>query len=387
MKKTFKKNLILAPMIGASLSMVLLIGQSLFCQINSISQFKPLIIDIPVIELIEEFTEEFTKSIEDFPKQLGQNFIVGISGRALDEETKKILRYIRPAGIILYYKNYNSLSQFEELIEELQEISFADTNFPFFIMLDEEPGGATRLNLFKNVLPSAAPDWETIKDDVKVLRKAGINVELAPLCDFPFNDDSFIKRRIPAENVEDLIEFNQTFINLLCRYEILATLKHFPGMGIFADDPHKKIPRSDISQEVLDESLRIFQNGIDSGADFVMTGHAVYENIDPDNSATLSSEIVTGLLKERLDFQGLVITDDLSSMPFITNEEMTLADASVQAIKAGHHLIVFSHELKKTEKIFDEILVKAQDDSELKSIIKDNYLKIVDFKKERLTEN
>jgi len=82
---------------------------------------------------------------------LGQNFVVGISGTTLDEQTKKFLEQIKPAGVILYSRNYQTRDQLKNLITELQEFAKTTTNHHYFIMIDEEPGGATRLNLFKNV--------------------------------------------------------------------------------------------------------------------------------------------------------------------------------------------------------------------------------------------
>lgn len=313
-------------------------------------------------------------------EKLGQNLVVGIPGPTLDERTKEILHYIKPAGIVLYRRNYKSYSQLKDLISQLQKISNEDTGLFYFIMLDEEPDGAMRFGLLKNVFPLEIPDWKTIENDIRILADIGINVELAPVADFPFNNDAFVKRRVPVKSVEDLIAFNRTFISLLKEYRISATLKHFPGMGIFIEDPHEKIPHSNIQQEVLNKSLKIFKDGIENGADFVMTGHAVYENIDPNITATFSSKIVRDLLIHQLGFQGIIITDDLSDMP-LAIKEINLAEAGIQALKAGHHLIMYSHKLEKTKDIFDEIYRRIENDFELQSIIESNYQKIIEFKK------
>lgn len=332
------------------------------------------------ISSVENESGDRNNSNENLKEKLGQNLIVGVPNTVLDEKTKEILHYIKPAGIVLYRRNYESDSQIKDLIAQLQKISYENTETFYFIMLDEEPEGAMRFGLLKNIFSLGLPDWKTIEKDISALADIGINVELAPIADFPFNKDTFIKRRVPVENVEDLIAFNRTFIDLLKKYKISATLKHFPGMGIFIEDPHRELPRSTIQQEVFNESLKIFKDGIDYGADFVMTGHAAYENIDPDNIATFSFKIVKDLLIKQLSFQGIVITDDLSDMP-LAIKEINLTDAAIQALKAGHHLIMFSHKLEKTKEIFDEILTKVEIDPELQSLVRDNYQKIIDFKK------
>ena len=311
---------------------------------------------------------------------LGQNFVVGISGKTLDEETKKFLQQIKPAGVILYYRNYQTHNQFKNLIAELQEFAKDTTDYHYFIMIDEEPGGATRLNLFKNVFDFGIPEWGQIEQDIKEMASVGINVDLAPLADFPFNENTFIKRRIQAHNPTALTDFNRKFIALLQENHISATLKHFPGMGVFVDDPHKKLPYVSTDQKILDESIKLFKNGVDADANFVMTGHAVYDDIDPDVPATLSKKITTDILRDNLVFEGLTITDDLSDMPFIIGRKIDLAEATAESLKAGHNLVIFSHNPNKTLNVFEKLLQHLHNDQELKSIVEQNYRNVVLFK-------
>jgi len=313
---------------------------------------------------------------------LGQNFVVGIPGKILDEETKRFLQQIKPAGVILYSRNYQTRDQLKNLIAELQKFAKATTDHYYFIMIDEEPGGATRLNLFKNVFDFGFPEWDQIERDIKEMASVGINVDLAPLADFPFNEDTFIKKRIQAHNPTALTEFNKKFIALLQENNISATLKHFPGMGVFVDDPHKKLPYVSTDQKILDESIKLFKNGIDAGANFVMTGHGVYDDIDPNVPATLSKKITTDILRGNLGFEGLAITDDLSDMPFIIGKNIDLTEATAESLEAGHNLVIFSHNPDKMVGIFDKLLKRIQNDPELKSVVEKNYRKVVFFKQQ-----
>jgi beta-N-acetylhexosaminidase len=377
MKIKLRKTLILLTISVIFLSSSILIAKSHNLNNNKIkNKYDVLIKNV--------FKKEYDTD-DELRKKLGQNLIVGIPGPVLDKKIIEILHYIRPAGIVLYNRNYKNHSQLKDLITQLQKISIEDTGFFYFIMIDEEPEGATRLDLLKNSFILGLPDWIKIEKGISSLRDIGINVNLAPIADFPFNSDSFVKRRIPVKNVKDLIEFNRTFINLLKKYKISATLKHFPGMGIFIKDPHRELLYSNIEKEFLDKSLDIFRKGIKDGADFIMTNHAVYENIDPNNSATFSFKIVNDLLIKQLGFQGIVITDDLSDMPLAV-KGINLSEAAIKALKAGHNLIMFSHKLERTKDIFDEIFEKAKIDSELQSIIENNYQKITNFKKNYLNK-
>jgi beta-N-acetylhexosaminidase len=316
-------------------------------------------------------------------EQLGQTFVVGIPGQTLDAETESLLRQIKPGGIVLYRRNFASAAQLEQLIARLQTLARQTTRQPYLIMIDEEPGGATRLGLFSNVFAFGEPDWIQIERDISVLEKLGINVELAPVADYPFNRNSFIRSRVPANSVQALTVFNKRFIELLARHGISATLKHFPGMGAFRTDPHRELPAGRVPPGGLDESLRIFQDGITAGAGLVMTGHAVYTNVDPGRPATLSSRIVTGILRRQMKFQGLVITDDLSEMPFLEGTRMTLDQATCEALKAGHNMVLFSHKLRATRTVLDQVLAAAQSDPRLRALIGKDYARIVAFKQNR----
>ncbi len=312
--------------------------------------------------------------------QLGQNFIVGIEGKTLDDKTSQILEKIKPAGIVLYYRNYENPSQLKELISNLQSLALKTTNHPYFIMIDEEPGGATRLDLFNNIFAFGEPNWVQIEKDVKIMQGLGINVDLAPIADFAFDNNTFIKDRIPAHDINHLENFNQKFIALLNQNHILATLKHFPGMGVFVDDPHETLPYANPDNSVISKSINIFKDGINNGADFVMTCHGVYDDIDPNNPATLSKKITTDILRNQVGFKGIAITDDLSEMPFTIDKKIDLSQATAQAIEAGHNLVLFSHRPEETEIIFDKLLTIVGKDPELKSLVAQNYIKIVSLK-------
>ena len=310
---------------------------------------------------------------------LGSNFVLGIMGEELDDGTKDIIKEIKPAGIILYSRNCKNKEQLGKLISDLQQTAKEIGHYKFFIMIDEEPGGATRLGTFDDVFLSGKPDWKEIGSRTAAMAEMGINVNLAPVADYPFNQNSFIARRIPVKSVEELLEFNRKFIGISQENNVSAVLKHFPGMGFFTEDPHKKIPDSEINEENFKKSLSIFKDGIDAGADLVMIGHAVYENIDS-NITTLSSKMIKGTLVGQLGFKGLIITDDMSDMPLLVNKKMTMAEAVAEALKAGNTMVLFSHRPESTKEIFEEVVEKGQEDSDFKRVANENYREIIKFK-------
>lgn len=315
-------------------------------------------------------------------EMLGSNFVIGFMGTEIDSKTRDIIKDIKPSGIIIYTRNCENGKQLKKLIMDLQEIAREINHQKFFIMIDEEPAGATRINAFRNAFLSGKPDWEIIRQDMEVMSDMGINVDLAPVADYAFNNNSFIKQRIVTETIEDLIYFNNNFIKIAQENNISATLKHFPGMGFFEEDPHKKIPDSEVNQENFKKSLAIFKSSIDVGVDFVMMGHAIYENIDKDITS-LSRKIIKDVLVEELGFKGLIITDDMADMPLLVGRKIEMDEATIEAIKAGNNLVLFSHRPENTQDIFYRVLERGQKDPEFREIVKQNYQKIIDFKNKR----
>lgn len=326
------------------------------------------------------FVENTAKEKKTYEEMLGSNFVVGFDGIAIDEKTREIIKYIKPAGIILYARNCKNGEQLKELINDLQKIAKETSEYKYFIMIDEEPGGATRIGAFDDVFDSGEPNWTKINSNIGVMSNIGINVNLAPVCDYPFNGDSFIKRRISANSVEDLISFNEKFIEISERNNVSTVLKHFPGMGFFTTDPHKKIPISSVKADIFNKSLNIFENGINNGSNFVMIDHAVYTDID-ENIATLSPKIIKDILINQLGFKGIIITDDMSDMPILVGKKMEIDEATIDAIEAGNNMVMFSHRPESTKKIFDMVLKKGAENDAFKVVIKQNYEKIANFKK------
>jgi beta-N-acetylhexosaminidase len=312
-------------------------------------------------------------------EKLGQNLIVGIPYKELDAQSEAILREIKPAGIVLYQRNFENFDQVTLLIKKLQKISQETSQKPYFIMLDEEPDGANRMGLLKDIFPLGNPNWMKIEKDIQILSSIGINIELAPLADFPFLPNSFIAKRIPFKTPENLKAFNQTFIHLLQKNHVFATLKHFPGLGLFSDDPHHQFIQTQSDEEIVKKSMVLFKDGITSGTKFVMTSHAQYDKLDPANPATFSKILVTEYLVNQLGFKGIITTDDLSDMP-LSIEGLNLVDAGESALEAGHNLIMFSHQLPKTKSIFNELLQRVKQEKELQKIVERNYEKIITFK-------
>lgn len=110
-----------------------------------------------------------------------------------------------------------------------------------------------------------------------------------------------------------------------------------------------------------------------------MTSHALYDHLDKENLATFSKVIVTDKLQHELGFEGIIITDDISDMP-LSIKGLNIAEAGIKALEAGHQMIMYSHRLSRTKRVFDHLLRKAEEDAQFLELLTRNYQKIIENK-------
>lgn len=311
---------------------------------------------------------------------VGQNLIIGVQGSVLTDANVAFLEKVKPGAIVLYKFNIESDEQITAFIKDLQVIAIRTTGMPYLIMIDEEPGGATRLGIFRDAFPEIQPNWDAIRHDIQKLKKIGINVALSPLADLPLGGmKGSVSHRMPIRTHDELVDFNTKYMALLREYGIAATLKHFPGIGITEGDTHKLLIRSTVSTSTVMQAIDIFRDGIQGGADFVMTSQAIYNAVDPKHSATVSPTLI-GTLRDDLRFKGLVITDDMINMPTGNPEKMETEDAIVAAFKAGQSMVMLGSFRAYISEMYDKLLVAYKNDPDLRHVLDSNYHRITEYK-------
>lgn len=310
---------------------------------------------------------------------VGHNLVVGIQGKTVGTSTIDFLKKVKPAGIVLYKYNIGKENQFRELIKKLQEIAHQTIGGDYLIMLDEEPGGASRLGLFKGDINSTTT-WEIFYNDAGKLKELGINVVLSPLADYEFGGRSFLHSRLhPFSNTEDMISFNNKFILLLKEKGIDSTLKHFPGLGFIKENTHTGIRRTDVSLLKVMESVDVFRRSLEANPGFLMLNNAIYDSIDPINSASLSGALVD-LVRKDLLFDGIIITDDIVNMPIGNPERMSIKDSAVGLLKAGNNIVLLGSRQDTEMEVYLHLLELYNKDISFRDILNKNYLKIIDYK-------
>jgi beta-N-acetylhexosaminidase len=286
---------------------------------------------------------------------LGQILLVGVPGLEIDSETARLFRKVQPGGYILFGRNVQSVSQLRKLINDLRDLSQIEP----IITIDQEGGRVSRLKLIGNEPPNAQQlrikgDPALIREHGRVtgelLRLFGFNLDLCPVLDISFDDDAdnSLRGRCYGTSVKEVIDFAGAFNEALLGTGILSCGKHFPGYAAATLDPHNELPRIDRSREELDRTelaiFREFANRVSS----MMVCHAWYPALDPEKTpASLSHAIVTDLLVSELDFDGLIMTDDLD-MGAIIKEEGLVATME-RAMLAGNHLAMICHRVHLIE--------------------------------------
>lgn len=289
--------------------------------------------------------------------------LIGLPGLALDRETDSFLRAHPPAGVVLFKYNVSpERGQIVELTKALQKISLETVGKPMIIGIDQEGGTVKRLPPPFGQYPDAAsygPGGEEAVyrwglDQGRELKDLGLTMNFAPVLDInALGTEGYMSSRAFGEDPETVADLGTAAIRGLQEAGVAACAKHFPGMGQTALDPHKPVvPEVDRSLEEMREwELVPFRRAISAGVEAIMTSHLIYTSLDPDRVASLSPVIMTDLLRGELDYQGLIITDDLE-MGAITRDGSP-EEAAQEALAAGADLAMLCQTFEAYQRFVD----------------------------------
>jgi len=254
-------------------------------------------------------------------QMLGQKLIFGFQGETLSEEIKELIREYKIGNVILFLRNCRTADQLRRLCAEIQELILAETGCPAFIVIDQEGGMVTRLPSDAVNVPGAMaiaatgdPENARIASEITIrqLRGLGANFNMAPVLDVNNNPaNPVIGVRSFGDIPEQVAAFGVASAQPYEGSGILCCGKHFPGHGDTAVDSHLGLPRVDKTLEELERvELVPFRAAVEAGIPAIMISHVMFPNIVKEEvPCTMSREIITGLLKEKMGFQGLVLTD------------------------------------------------------------------------------
>lgn len=300
---------------------------------------KPSLVDETLVGMT--LHEKVCQMMFVTPEELTGEDGVTVAGDA----TRQALENYPVGGIVYFAKNLESQDQVKEMIDNSQKYS----SIGLFVATDEEGGVVNRLMdtvgttyigsmyYYKDDGDETAyENAYTIANDMSAL---GFNLDFAPVADVWSNpDNTVIGERAYSDDYAQAAELVGNAVKGFNDGGVMCTLKHFPGHGDTAEDSHYSsayVHRT--KEEIMADEMQPFRSGIEAGAEFVMVGHLIVPDID-EVPATLSYKIATGILRDELKFEGVVITDSFEMESIADN--YSVDDAVVMSVKAGMDMIL-----------------------------------------------
>jgi beta-N-acetylhexosaminidase len=280
-------------------------------------------------------------------EEVGQMLVADFIGTDVNSELAAKIQQYHIGGIILYNRNYYSANSLRTLDQHIQ----ADAKIPLFIAVDQEGGTVDRMSIIDGSRPSA--EWLGNHNDPAYVRQIGaedgqsmyslgVNVNLAPVVDVQNVPDSqtYMAWRMFGWTPDKVTTMAGAYLDGLQSQHVIGTLKHFPGLGSIGGDPHDFRVTLNRSLGDLDRiDWAPYRALLSTGnVGMIMTTHVTVSAVDPSRPTTVSYPVTTGILRNKLGFQGVIITDDIY-MNSLMSWSYSLADRVIGAVQAGDDLI------------------------------------------------
>ena len=312
--------------------------------------------------------------------KIAQMLMVGIGGHEFTRTEWEICRRHGFGGFILFSRNCRDLSQIRSLCGSLSTMA----DLPF-IAIDEEGGEVHRLPPPFTHFPAPAVIGRTGNPylaerighaTAAELALLGINLDFAPVLDVASNPKNrVIGNRSFGATPDQVIMIALAWSEGLRSSGIIPCGKHFPGHGSTDEDSHLALPVLAKSlTELRDVDLKPFRHACGSRIEALMTAHVVFPALDERLPATLSSPIVTGLLREQLGYQGVVFSDDMEMKAITANFDTE--EAALLSVRAGVDVLLYCHDLIRATAVFELLCHEAKRDKQLRTRIDESCARI-----------
>lgn len=338
----------------------------------------------------KKYYSEAKQLVNDLNKEslLGQMLIIAIPSSKIDEKTIAIIKKYKPGGVILFGYNLNEGSC-KTLAHYLQNLAMEHIGIPLFISIDQEGGRVKRIqndvtqfpgNFALGVVNDPSKTYTMARILGIQLRLSGININYAPVVDVNNNPDN------PVINIRSFGcdpalcgSLGQAYIKGLQKSKCIAVAKHFPGHGDTYQDSHYTLPVIYKSLPELEKvELVPFKKAIDAGVECIMTAHIAFPQLGINTPATMSPFLLQDILRKSLNFEGLIITDDLE-MKGISGIQ-SYGDAAVHSIKAGADILLISSYENHVQEIIDSLKNALDKQYISEELLKSKVAKILELK-------
>jgi beta-N-acetylhexosaminidase len=284
-------------------------------------------------------------------EKIGQMIISGVEALENDKYSKTLIKKHHIGGFILFKKNIENVKQAQKLINSLKTENRVN-KIPLFMSVDEEGGIVSRMpDSFKKIPPNKTIgninnsefSYEIGSVIAKEIKAFGFNMDFAPVLDINSNPKNPVIGDRSFGDSPDIV--NKLGIQTMKGIEsqnVIPVVKHFPGHGDTSIDSHIGLPVVNNDFARLNSfELQPFKKAIENNVDVIMIAHILLPKIDPDDPSSLSKKVITNILREKLSYDGIVITDDMTMGAIVEN--YTITEASVKAINAGSDIILVCH--------------------------------------------
>lgn len=357
------------------------------------------------INIINDHDKTITpvKINENLDEMIGQMIMIGFRGLYVNSLSQVIqdIKAERIGGVILFNKdiilrsnirNIKSKDQVINLIKTLKKYS----KYPLLVAVDQEGGIVNRLNEIKGFGNTVSQKYLGLINDEKTTRvnarktaslldELGFNINFSPVVDIDINKDNpIIGKKERSFSGDPVVVTNQAkwVLEEYLKYNIYGAIKHFPGHGSSCGDSH--LGFTDVTGTWQECELIPYKELIkENKVDLIMTAHIFNAKLDPDYPATLSKKILTDLLRNKLKYRGIIITDDMGMKAIADYYDF---EQSIElAINAGADILLFANNLAYNKNIAEDVvktikkLIK-ENKVDIKQI-QDSYYKIINFKK------
>lgn len=322
----------------------------------------------PQVERIAVYTELADEKIYNMMTQMsleekiGQLIIGGVPGTSLTHETKELIHRYKIGGLIFFSHNLNNPEQTVQFMNAIKSENEKNRTAILF-GVDQEGGQVVRLPDLLDI-PSHEQIGQ-INDPTysfqvgrllgQQLRAFGFHMNFAPVLDINSEvNNPVIGDRSFSDKAEVVSQLGVEMMKGMQDVEVVPVIKHFPGHGDTSVDSHLELPKVKKNLHELSKlELIPFEHAIAKGADAVMVAHILLPELEPDLPASMSNEVMTNLLRNKLNFDGVIMTDDMTMGAIVNSHE--IGEAAVQSIEAGSDMIMVAHGFDQIATVFDHL--------------------------------
>lgn len=317
---------------------------------------------------------------------IGQLLIIGFDGTEMSAALAALLTRVQPAGVILFARNITGGQQTYKLLKDCQ----ACVSTPLFAAVDMEGG---RVDRFRNVLgrtPSAADvfatgDRKLFRMHGKVIgescRTLGFNTDFAPVVDLAFEaSKAVMSSRAVSADPKQVVLYAREFLKGLGAANVIGSAKHFPGLGEANLDTHMELPSINKSWKNLwSEDLYPYRT-LRRVLPMVLIGHANYPATTHDGTpASLSKKWITDVLRKKIGYRGLIVSDDLEMGGVL--KAAPIEQAAIEHVRAGGDLCLICHIEEYVTRSYEALIKEAESNRKFAQRVADSAARVMAFKK------